>query len=216
MNKIIKLIIIFLFLLSNCNEKNKDVKNSNQKNDSNKTENINNENDYEFSSSDSSYFNVNLNSYIDSLRSELVSKSSTQKSYLFDICGGDCCFSMMKLFNEQEKLELFIFLHDCGDYGYSNDQFVLKNRKLIYYRKENLDILDFGTENKNTTYKAEENIYTFNKQNTVSLNRFLHTKSFEKYNLDNIKFDKKVINSDSILVEKTKYLYEKISRTSDE
>ena len=112
MNKIIKLIIIFLFLLSNCNEKNKDVKNSNQKNDSNKTENINNENDYEFSSTDSSYFNVNLNSYIDSLRSELVSKSSTQKSYLFDICGGDCssanppvinCPERVKIINERER-----------------------------------------------------------------------------------------------------------------
>ena len=58
---------------------------------------------------------------------------------------------------------MYLFKADCGEYGFSNDQFLLVNDSIADVRNFKIDIQEFPTDKSPTIWNIEERIYQFNK-----------------------------------------------------
>lgn len=103
------------------------------------------------------------NELFDSLNIQFTNNKEVQTTIKNNLCAGDYCLSYKILKDNQNKSALYLFKADCGEYGFSNDQFLLKNDSLVSVRNFKIEIKDFPTETSPTIWSIEENIYKFSK-----------------------------------------------------
>lgn len=108
------------------------------------------------------------NQTIDSLHTEYL--KTIDPTITKDICIGDNCESYQTFINKDNHSILYFFKGDGGEYGFSNDQYHLKNDSLNFVRNFNVNVAIWPTDTTKTVWRVEEITYKFQGQ-TVSCNR---------------------------------------------
>lgn len=121
--------------------------------------------------------------FIDSLHTSYTSLEQAKATFTKDICIGDNCESYKTIVNAQKNTILYLFKGDGGEYGFSNDQYLLHKDSLIYVRNFNVSIGAWPTDSTETQWKIEEIIYHF--QGSSS---YIKTKTAITKNLDQFDF----------------------------
>lgn len=75
-----------------------------------------------------------------------------------EICLGDYCQSYEILTNTRNRLKIFFFKGEAGEYGFDNSQYVFLNDSLIFSRSFDLDILEWPTDSTSTSWQITEYI----------------------------------------------------------
>jgi len=114
--------------------------------------------------------------FIDSLHT-LYSKNGKVTAFVKDICLGDNCESWQIIVNKKENTTLYLFKGDGSEYGFSNDQFLLKNDSLVYVRNFTVNIDTWPTDSTETRWKIEEVIYHFQDSASYTTTRTVFTKA---------------------------------------
>ncbi|AEW01143.1 hypothetical protein A4D02_32460 [Niastella koreensis] len=92
--------------------------------------------------------------FIDSVHALYAKPGLRDVDYTLDVCIGDNCESWKTIINKQENTALYLFKGDGGEYGFSNDQFLLHKDSLVYAR-------NFTVNNTGTESKVEEIVYHY-------------------------------------------------------
>jgi len=121
------------------------------------------------------------NELFDNLNIQFTNNKQAQTSIKNNLCGGDYCLSYKILTDNQSKSTLYLFKADCGEYGFSNDQFLITNDSLVSVRNFKIEIQEFSTETSPTIWSIEENIYQFNKSTVTIKSRKKQVKDILNY-----------------------------------
>lgn len=98
---------------------------------------------------------------MDQLKDEFDKDPQTKISNR-DMEGGDCNFSIRSM--SRGKQEILHYLKgDCGEYGFSNAQYYLKNDSLKMIREFSVNIDTWPDEQHGSTWKVSETIHVFGK-----------------------------------------------------
>lgn len=126
------------------------------------------------------------NHFIDSIYKAYYFEATVTGEH--DLCLGDACHSYKKLENPDEQTTLYMVKTDCSEYGFGNDQFLLKNDSLIFARNFNVQIKEWPTEKKATQWLIEEKVYRFNGDSVTCYvkNAFTQNREHFDYTLKNI------------------------------
>lgn len=184
------ILIIFLgaFLLADCNNPQTDkpienttaqVKDSSGKNNSKKDTTLEKvQRVLADPFRDINNFDIKLGDrFVDSLHA-LYSKQG-KVTFTKDICIGDNCESWKTIVNKQKNTTLYLFKGDGSEYGFSNDQFLLKNDSLIYARNFIVNVDKWPMDGAATEWKIEEVIYRF--QPPIITTRIVITKDLDHF-----------------------------------
>jgi hypothetical protein len=141
-----------------------------------------------------------MDGIIDKLRhsdSKATTKNMSQ-------CWGDCDGSYKMVTDNGSRLTLHIFKRDCGDYGFGNEQYLLKDDTIIFVSLFNISLTDDTT---NQVFISEEYLYDLRKD---PANEKMRSKTFSNPNddhrLDAVDFLKRRHNRDSLTTELKKQL----------
>lgn len=118
--------------------------------------------------------------YIDSLYKKLVQDNRTKQEVRTEICNGDNCESIKTLTGPGTTLHLF--KGDAGEYGFSNDQFVLAGDTLLFVRNFSVGIETWPTDTSETIWVCTEALIYFYAKSVKVLERKTLTKDL--YNFD--------------------------------
>ncbi|MGV3611293.1 MAG: hypothetical protein ACO1N0_10115 [Fluviicola sp.] len=131
----------------------------------------------------SSYMNTDNFSFktgyvpIDDLKYEFDNDPKTKVSYRRDLGGGDCVFSIKSMKRNKNDV-LHCMKGDCGEYGFSNDQYYFFKDSLKLFRSFNVNINTWpGEEGEASTWKVEEEVYVFSNDKVSIKKRELITDS---------------------------------------
>ena len=83
--------------------------------------------------------------------------------------------------NTQKNTILYLFKGDGGEYGFSNDQYLLHKDSLIYVRNFNVSIGSWPTDSTETQWKIEEIIYHFQGSSSYIKTRTAITKDPDQF-----------------------------------
>lgn len=148
-------------------------------------------NDYYFNNPtrDMKNFSVNYdNPIIDSLKDLYNSDKDVQVITKHNLCDGDCCTSFKKMTNNKTKITLSIFKTDCGDYGFSNDEYIFSDENLLLVRNFALGIETWPTDTSQTIWYIEEKVLEFRKEQVTIRVRKSTTKDNTDFTLKGIPF----------------------------
>ena len=120
--------------------------------------------------------------FIDSLHELYAKPGLRDVDYTLDICIGDNCESWKTIINKQEHTTLYLFKGDGGEYGFSNDQFLLKNDSLVYVRNFTVSIDKWPTDSTEIRWKIEEVVYHFQGETPTITTRAEFTKDLDHFN----------------------------------
>ena len=121
-------------------------------------------------------FDIKLgDAFIDSVHALYAKPGLRDVDYTLDVCIGDNCESWKTIINKQENTALYLFKGDGGEYGFSNDQFLLHKDSLVYAR-------NFTVNNTGTESKVEEIVYHFHDKIPTSTTRTAITKDIYHFN----------------------------------
>jgi len=114
--------------------------------------------------------------FIDSVHALYAKPGLRDVDYTLDVCIGDNCESWKTIINKQENTALYLFKGDGGEYGFSNDQFLLKKDSLVYARNFTVGIEGWPTDSTATKWKIKEVIYRFQGERPSITTRTVFTK----------------------------------------
>ncbi|MBO9203350.1 MULTISPECIES: putative periplasmic lipoprotein [Niastella] len=117
--------------------------------------------------------------FIDSLHKAYSEKGAV--SFKKNICMGDNCESWKTIVNKKENATLYLFKGDGSEYGFSNDQFFLRNDSLAYVRNFTVGIDTWPTDSTNTKWKIEEVVYHFQDKVPHTTTRTVFTNALEQF-----------------------------------
>ena len=197
------LIFILALLLTNCNSRDADNNASGKEQDTLRNDTSLNAVNRIFNDPfrDINNFNINFgDSFIDSLHASYSNQEQTEMTLTKDICIGDNCESYQTIKNKKNDFILYLFKGDGGEYGFSNDQYLLEKDSLIYVRNFNVNIETWPTDSTETEWKIEESVYDFGSEKSCLQSRVSTVKNLDQFDftLKNVK-----INIVKINVEKT-------------
>jgi hypothetical protein len=131
---------------------------------------------------DNNNFNIRFGDrFIDSLHALYSNQKQIKVTFTKDICIGDNCESYKTMLNKQDHTVLYFFKGDGGEYGFSNDQFYLKNDTLIYARNFVVSIKTWPTDSTNTEWKIKEIVYNFQAEKPYSRTRTALTRELDRF-----------------------------------
>lgn len=113
--------------------------------------------------------------FIDSVHALYAKPGLRDVDYILDVCIGDNCESWKTIINKQENTALYLFKGDGSEYGFSNDQFLLRKDSLIYARNFTVNIDKWPTDSTATKWKIEEVIYHFQRETPTITTRTVFT-----------------------------------------
>lgn len=99
------------------------------------------------------------NTYFDSLNHALFIDPNTKVETRKEICGGDYCQSVRSMYNGTTTLHFI--KGDGGEYGFSNEGYVLENGRLVFAREFDTDIKEWPTDSTNTLWIVKERVFVF-------------------------------------------------------
>ena len=118
---------------------------------------------------------------------------------------GDCDGSYRKL-SDKKGNTLYIFKNDCGEYGYGNDQFWLRNDSLLISRHYGLS--QAWDDNDEITFILEEEVYTFKNGKITVKKREKQGHPWQLRTLANVSFRDSIMDYDDACFEETNELEE--------
>jgi hypothetical protein len=142
---------------------------------------------------------------IDVLKNEFDQNPKTKNSYRRDEAG-DCAYSIKSMYNNKNET-LHYMKGDCGEYGFSNDQYYLQNDSLKLIREFFVGINTWPDEQKGSSWKVKEIVYIFSRNKTQIKERELITTSDQLKKIFLIRkkpFVEKTVSLESIYEEKKK------------
>lgn len=120
------------------------------------------------------------NSLVDSLLKKLSQDPQSKTKTRLDICAGDNCTSLKTVSNSTTTLHLF--KSDGGEYGFSNDQFILARDSISFVRNFSVGIETWPTDSTETVWTCTEKIFYFYEKYVKVLEKKVLTKDL--YNFD--------------------------------
>ena len=120
------------------------------------------------------------NSLVDSLNNKLSQDSQSKTKTRLYICAGDNCTSLKTVSNSTTTLHLF--KSDGGEYGFSNDQFILTRDSISFVRNFSVGIETWPTDSTETVWTCTEKIFYFYEKYVKVLEKKVLTKDL--YNFD--------------------------------
>ena len=117
------------------------------------------------------------NEFIDNLHTEY--SKTAELTLIKDICVGDNCESYQTFINKDNHTILYFFKGDGSEYGFSNDQYLLKNDSLQFVRNFNVETLP--PDSAETIWRVEEITYTFDTQVVSCIKKTTLTKDIGKF-----------------------------------
>lgn len=186
--KIILSIVFGTFLITSCNNKQPEVKVEHQemveKQDNPSKDSVR-ERAYIIDYNpfkDINNFEINFGDrFIDSLHASYTTQEQVKATFTKDICIGDNCESYKTIVNTQKNTILYLFKGDGGEYGFSNDQYLLHKDSLIYVRNFSVGIESWPTDSTGTLWKIEEKIYHFQGSSSYIKTRTAITKNLDQF-----------------------------------
>lgn len=144
--------------------------------------------------------------FIDSIHSKYL--QTVEYTIDKDICLGDNCESYQTFINSEDNVILYFFKGDGGEYGFSNDQYLLHGDSLSFVRNFNVNIETWPTDSSETVWKVEEMTYKFDKENVTGTRRTTFTKDLYEfdYTLNRIKSETLILSWKEIFKEKSNEL----------
>lgn len=133
--------------------------------------------------------------FIDSLHASYKGQEQVKVTLTKDICIGDNCESYKTIVNTQKNTILYLFKGDGGEYGFSNDQYLLNNDSLIYVRNFSVGIASWPTDSTATQWKIEERVYHFQGGSPYIKTRTAITKDLDQFDFTLQKVKEKVTNN---------------------
>lgn len=110
------------------------------------------------------------NDFIDSVYQAYATGTDTTSER--DLCLGDACTSYLTIENSNENTTLYMAKTNCYEYGFGNDQFLLKNDSLYFTRRFNVNVEEYPTAQTDTKWRIEETVHWFNGD---SVTRYIRT-----------------------------------------
>jgi hypothetical protein len=106
-----------------------------------------------------------------------------------EICLGDYCQSYEILTNIKNKLKIFFFKGEAGEYGFDNSQYVFRNDSLIFSRSFNVDILEWSTDSSSTSWQITECIGKLDSGHVTKIEKKTVSSDLEifDYSMENIR-----------------------------
>lgn len=87
-----------------------------------------------------------------------------------DSCEGDCCSAYRRLMDSTSGRILYTFKHNCGDYGYGNDEFVFgSGDKLILARSFSVSVAEANGGKDKGQWVGNEKLYHFRDDGSVAI-----------------------------------------------
>jgi len=87
-----------------------------------------------------------------------------------DSCEGDCCSAYRRLMDSTSGRILYTFKHNCGDYGYGNDEFVFgSGDKLILARSFSVSVAEANGGKDKAQWVGNEKLYHFRDDGSVAI-----------------------------------------------
>lgn len=108
-------------------------------------------------------------SLVDELHTSLSKDNNTAVNVERDICAGDNCTSHKSLKNGNTTLH--IFKSDGGEYGFSNDEYILYGDTISIVRNFDVGIETWPTDSTETVWSCTENVFYFYPDNVKFLER---------------------------------------------
>jgi|GEM_PF-4254710 len=142
---------------------------------------------------------------MDQIKKQFDKDPQTKSTLGEYIEGGDCGYLINTMSNKNNRL--YYMKGDCGEYGFSNNQYYLQHDSLKLIREFSVGINTWPSESEQSTWKVEETIYIFNKDEIQIKKRELITASdlLKKVFLIRKKtFIEKTVSLESIYEEKKK------------
>lgn len=155
-------------------------------------------------------------SAVDGLYRQLSLDGQTTIEIKNDICAGDNCTSIKSLKNGNTAL--YLFKSDGGEYGFSNDQFILKRDSLSFARKFNVSVEIWPTDTTKTIWSCAESVYYFYKDHVKILERKVLTKDLYGFDftLRGINYEIKSANGTNLYKEKNDELTRFLSAKNED
>jgi hypothetical protein len=120
------------------------------------------------------------NNLADSLLKNLLHDPQSKTKTRLDICAGDNCTSLKTVSNSTTTLHFF--KSDGGEYGFSNDQFILTKDSVSFVRNFSVGIETWPTDSTETVWACTEKIFYFYKKYVKVLEKKALTNNL--YNFD--------------------------------
>ena len=118
---------------------------------------------------------------IDSLHNAFANDKLSAFNYERNICLGDNCTSMKEISNNTTHSVLYIFKSDAGEYGFSNDQYFLRNDSIKYVRNFSVDVEIPLMDNDDIQWIVQEKLYNFDPKAPFVRSRKVITKNLDHF-----------------------------------
>src|ERR1700756_1599624 len=142
-----------------------------------------------------------------------LNENKNTQVFISKPCGyGDCEFVYKRLNSADGKTMVYLFKGDCGEYGFSNDQFLFSNNRLTVVRNFNYSIEQFADDSLPTLFKIEEEIIDFTGDKALVKHRKKITSSLYVYTMPDIEFKTTHQSKDSLMPAQLKFFKDNIER----
>lgn len=154
------------------------------------------------------------NKFIDSLHDYYIKDKVSEIALTNDICIGDGCESYQTILNKNNHTNLYFFKGDCGEYGFSNDQFYLQNDSLKFVRNFDVEIETWSTDSSDTIWRIEEKVFKFSSGIVSCLIKTELTKNLDQFdfNIKNATSSKPKVGWKETYITKLKELEDHLKR----
>ena len=142
---------------------------------------------------------------IDKIKERFDNDSELKVSYRKDIELGDCGYCMKLMSNDKNEI-LHYIKGDCGEYGFSNDQYYLQNDSLKLIREFSVGINTWPSESEQSTWKVKETIHVFSTDKVLIKSREFITPDFmsSASSIKSKPFKENTVSLESVYEEKKK------------
>jgi hypothetical protein len=140
---------------------------------------------------------------IDSLNDLFQADKNVQVVTKTDLCVGDCCTSFKRMTDNKSNSTFCFIKTDCGEYGFSNDQYFLLENNLSLIRNFNLGIEEWPTDSTKTLWSIEEKLFFFSNNKVIVRERKKLSYNNTTFTFDNIPFNETYGDNIKLTKEKT-------------
>lgn len=156
-------------------------------------------------------FTINVNyPAFDKIINEMVNNKNVQETIVSGYCWGDCCGSYKVLVDTVSKSTLYLLKTDCYEYSFGNDQYLFVNDTLSMIRHFSCGVYDFRTDSVSPSFKMEEKLFLFNRDNVTIKERNKTIRGDKNYTFNGTEFKDTIGDRTELLKKETKEFTERI------